>query len=183
MKNEITEITFNLYLEHSGYELLSEYTNDETPVWLKCPHGHEFKIKPEEIFNGCSVCQIDHGWDRKSIGAYNRILRKLDSYNYKLLSEYENIRTFITIECDKGHIYNVHPYQFKKGFKCSACKGVNSFYNAIELEKLANKLGYELIGEYVNSKTSIWMKTPIGRVRKISPAYIKNLAIVKGITS
>lgn len=69
------EYVYN-YIKSFGHNLLSTvYINNETPLLIKCPHGHEYLIKFKHFVGGvrCNICNMQSG--------EQEIKRVLDRYN------------------------------------------------------------------------------------------------------
>ena len=88
-------------------------------------------------------------WDTESVK------KEMEKDNYKLLSEYKNNRDKLTIECDKGHIYEASWSNYKsKNSRCPYCSGRIITIDYIKEELL--KDGTVLVSkEYINVLNAI----------------------------
>lgn len=98
----------------------------------------------------------------------------IESFGYKLLSEYINSKIKITVQCPNGHeSYDVKWGNFKTGKRCPKCKSEklsNHFRKNIEeVQKIIDVVGYKWIdGEYVNLKSKLTFECPQGHRYKTS---------------
>ena len=113
------------YIESYGYTLLSKEYNDVNKKLLTiCPEGHEWETLFHSFKNNgnrCNTCAIEY---RRSllVYSYDKVKDMVEQDGYKLISdEYVNSRTKITVECDKGHTYDVELASFNRGRRCPIC--------------------------------------------------------------
>ncbi len=163
---------FRKLVENEGYILLSEYINAQIKVKLKCPEGHEYKVRPNDFknkYSRCSKCS-----NRCPIQAKKEFIELVESMGYKLLSEYVDNSTKVNIRCNKGHEYKVIPNNFKNGSRCPKCLNVCPIQAKEQFLELLVKEGYKLISEYKNSKIKVKLKCPKGHEYKTKPNDFKN---------
>lgn len=134
--------------KQEGYELLSEYKTNNTPLVLKCPNGHITDTMTLSRFkqgSRCRECGIINTHNKQR-HTYKYVKEYIESFNYKLLSkEYINARKSIIVQCPYGHEpYSVRFDNFKNGYRCPICGNISSG------EK--QKHSYEYIKEYVENK-------------------------------
>ena len=68
----------------------------------------------------CKINKLNKGGDivgKKISKEY--VISYLDSFGYKLMSDYKNISSIITIMCSEGHVYYVKFNNFKTGYRLS----------------------------------------------------------------
>ena len=53
---------------------------------------------------------------------------EIEREGYKLLSEYKGANELVTIQCPKGHIYDIQFNGFHKGRRCKLCINKNVKY-------------------------------------------------------
>ena len=79
---------------------------------------------------------------------------------YKLIGEYINAKTKITLEDEEGYLYSITWSDFKSGREPHMVH-INNPYSIDNIRKYALKFGYELISnKYVNSNTKLTFKCP-----------------------
>ena len=99
---------------------------------------------------------------------YQDVKERIENEGYELLSDsYKNSRTKIKLKCKQGHIFEKTLGSFKKGENCPKCSKINASkkisltYN--EVKDYIEKEGYELLSkEYINNKTKLKLKCPLG---------------------
>jgi len=103
-----------------GYDLLSDnYVNDRTPLDVRCPNGHLYKVDLNNFRSGltCTECS------NTKRHTYERVKEYIESFGYRLIStEYRHILSKLTIECDNNHNYNASFDSFKHGKRCPKCR-------------------------------------------------------------
>jgi len=149
------------YIEKEGYQLLSkEYINANTKLLLKCPEGHEYKVKFSHFKNNrrCPIC-------RKL--SYNYVKSFIEKDGYQLLSKkYTNSRSNLLIKCPKGHEYNIKWNTFQQGHRCPICMNQKLTYKHVK--DYIEKEGYQLLSKtYKNVRTKLLLKCPIGHEYKV----------------
>jgi len=94
---------------------------------------------------------------------YEYVKDFIESKGYKLLSDhYENNRTKLTVECQKGHIWNVVFNNLKNGQRCPVCN--DSFNKFVE----GNRLTYDDVKKFIESKGYVLVSdTYIGSRNKL----------------
>ena len=106
---------------------------------------------------------------------YAKIFKDLvESDGYELLSKYVGNRTKVEIKCDKGHVYEVRPNNFKNGQRCPKCGDKCSKQAKEQLIELIQQEDYELLSEYKNSKTKVKLRCTEGHVYSVTPNAFKN---------
>lgn len=106
----------------------------------------------------------------------------IESFNCKLLSEYKNRNEIISIQCKCGEIINKTFKQFadSKLKCCTGCAYKLRKHNKLTQEQVANciaKNNCELISEYIDANSSIFIKCSCGHIAKTTFARFKNYNI------
>lgn len=140
------------------YELLSEfYFNAKTKLKIKCDKGHIYETTFDIIHNHNCRCPVCFGNKKYS---YTEVKSYIENHNYKLLSninEYKNVKSYILLECPKGHVYRTQFSVFQQNHRCPKCKrsiGEEIIYNF-------------LIDNKINFTTEHTFDDCIGKVRKL----------------
>lgn len=86
-------------------------------VDFNCGHSSHW-ITPHHLKQGkrCPKCSGNCPTQAKE-----EFIKTLTEEGYILLSEYINAMIKVTLQCPKGHIFNIIPSNFKKGVRCSQC--------------------------------------------------------------
>ncbi len=111
-------------IEKEGYQLLSQsYQNANSKIKISCDNGHIYEVKYNSFQQGhrCSKCAIIKSADNQRF-SYHFIKQEIEKVGYKLLSdEYESANSYIMVQCDNGHIYEVKYNSFQQGHRCPKC--------------------------------------------------------------
>ena len=107
------------YIKKHVYKLLSnEYKNSKTKLKLKCPEGHEYKVKFNDFQQGyrCPICAGNVKL------TYDYVKNYIKKEGYTLLSDtYKNAFNKLKIKCPKGDEYEVKFNNFQQGQRCPLC--------------------------------------------------------------
>lgn len=96
----------------------------------------------------------------------------VESFGYKLKSEYTHSRHKIYLECPNGHTTPFYVFEFKKGKRCSICKNHEKRQEKIkEMESLI-PYGYSL-KEFINNG-EVYLFCDQGHVWKTCKGTLKN---------
>ena len=126
-KSSLNEFKKEEYdLEGDEYSVLGEYINTNTPIrmkhntcgydeWMVTPHN--FKGTPSRKGRRCPKCN-DSTFD------YSFVKQYIEKEGYKLLTNnYINVFQKLTLECPKGHKFEITFHNFKNGGRrCPRCK-------------------------------------------------------------
>ncbi len=158
-------------LEGEGYKLIGEYINTSQKVDVICSDNHTWNIKPNNFSNGarCPYC-----YGKNPIQAKEQFLLLLEKEGYKLLSEYINTSQKVEIICNKGHIYEVSPHEFKSGSRCPKCVGTCPIQAKEQFIQVLDQEGYKLLSEYINTRTKVLLKCPEGHEWNVKPNCFKH---------
>lgn len=163
------------YIESFDYKLIStEYNGNKKPIKVQCPHNHEpynvtfdnFKNKGQR----CKQCRLKEA-SEKLIFDENFVKEYVESFGYKLLSEYKGANEYIKLECPDGHIWETCSFNsFKNNnARCKHCtnkkRNEKTKHNIIFIKNELLKYGYILLtSEYENAHQKLKMICPNGHV-------------------
>lgn len=104
------------FVESKQHELLSQYTSANKKITVRCPNGHIRDITFAHFKNGrkCPYC----------IGKklyHTDVEKYINDQGYLLLDNFINVRSKITLLCDKGHRFITTFDLFKQGRRCPYC--------------------------------------------------------------
>lgn len=106
---------------------------------------------------------------------FGQFVNEMLGNDYELVGEYINSRNPVTLhhkEC--GHVYDVQPRRVRMGRKCPDCHANKPKDTAWFKEQVVKREGseYEVIGDYVNNKTHIYMRhVSCGHQFPVRPAH------------
>ncbi|RLD66316.1 MAG: hypothetical protein DRI84_05015 [Bacteroidetes bacterium] len=127
------------YIESFGYSLLSDnYVNANYELEIMCNNGHIYKATFSNFLAGrrCHICDVEN----KKLDI-DYIRKKVEGEGYKLHStSYINAQYPLTVECDKGHVYNVRWYNFHTGYRCPLCNNKGFSKQEHEVLDYINKI-------------------------------------------
>lgn len=107
-----------------GYTLISKsYKNTLTSLKMICPSGHPYSAKWGNFMTGfgCRICASAKGGLARRID-FSDILNDIEKSGYKYISgNYVNVKTKVTLQCEKGHQYDVTINSFRSGCRCPIC--------------------------------------------------------------
>ncbi|MGU9057084.1 hypothetical protein ACV3WB_06135 [Clostridium perfringens] len=127
-------------LENEGYRLVGEYVNVRTKIEIQCNEGHKYEVRPDKFKMGrrCPICSGQYPETAKL-----DFIKQVNEEGYRLVGEYVNARTKVKLKCDKGHIYEVKPSDFKKGHRCPICNIISHGEELTRKILEEYKLGFE----------------------------------------
>ena len=107
--------------------------------------------------------------------SYDYVKLKFEEHNYTLLStEYKNVKSFLIVRCDKGHIYHPPFERFMNGHRCPYCNG-NGRITIDDIKNFLNGIGYTLLdGKIQNSKSMIKIQCNKGHKYSTSWNYLRS---------
>lgn len=133
---------FKIVIEKGG-EVIGTYVNVTTHVEIKCKFGHAWKPSPHHIKEGhwCPTCA-----GQNVIVNENRFLNFVKNKGGKSYTEYINSRTHVSVECEKGHRWNVLPRDvFSRNTWCPIC---NQSKGEFQVSQALNNLGISYVTQY-----------------------------------
>jgi hypothetical protein len=87
---------------------------------------------------------------------YDEIVRIAIENKWEVISDkYENNRTNMIFRCPKGHTREISPNYFKEKTSCRECSKTCPIAAERNFREKIKELGGEVIGEYINSKTTV----------------------------
>lgn len=108
---------------HPGYRMISKFTDVDEKATFICDQGHKFKAQVYSVINntGCPICS------KRRVGIACRLtsnefknkLHKVHPF-WKILSEYETMKSPMLLQCHKGHIFKKAPENALR-FNCPDC--------------------------------------------------------------
>lgn len=123
------------YVESFNYKLIStKYKNSGELLDMICDKGHECKISWDNFKYGrrCVECRNEATAERCK-HSYKYVKSYIEDCGYSLLSkDYQNENTYLTIKCEKGHIFKRHFASFKVTHRCPIC-GMSKGENKVKL--------------------------------------------------
>jgi len=158
-----------------GGELLSKfYYNNRTKLTFQCSKGHIWQSRPHKIKIGdwCPECYQEQLEKLKEIKA-QELLEVIIAKNGHLLSNYENRRTKVKIQCSRGHIWEALPTSVKSGSWCPECHYNKDFYFNKIKDLARQKGGKCLSNEYFNNKIKLRFACEKGHEWWATPKSIK----------
>ncbi|MGV6936030.1 hypothetical protein ACWA2B_10990 [Paenibacillus sp. CMM36] len=151
------------------YAILGEYVNTHTPILMrhnKC--GYEWKVRPKLFLHGTKYsspngtrCPKCAGLLKKSTLEFKQEVYDLVKDEYTVLDEYKNRYTKVNMQHNLcNYIWSIKPQDFLKGVRCPLCGKMHTKTQDFFEEEVFN-IGngeFEVLGKYINSKTSILMR-------------------------
>lgn len=161
-------------LNNLNYQLLDDYYGYSNVNKIKCCWGHLIEMTPYYIVKGytCRICKKENSCHKI------KFTELCKTYNFTILSNYENTTLPIDIICPKGHKTSVKAFLFNKNAKCNLClKDNNIAVNThIALELFLNALkekGYSMLEDYKGSNTPIMLKCPNNHICIVPPYRLR----------
>jgi 5-methylcytosine-specific restriction endonuclease McrA len=145
----------------AGYEVLSEYVNNKTPIRFRCGNNHEHQLRWNRFQQGdrCAVCAGKHVRPEDVEKAFTEA-------GYELLGDYVSSKTPISFRCNVGHEQSITWGSFRGGRRCCSCFGNNPPLPE-DVEGAFMAVGYELLGKYVNNHTPIKFQCANGHTHQL----------------
>jgi REP element-mobilizing transposase RayT len=142
------------YIESFGYTLLSDtYKNALSKLLIRCPEGHEYKVKFNKFQQGRRCFTCSHN---KQALTYEYVKSYIESFGYTLLSDtYVNDHSKLLVRCPEGHEYKARFSKFKMGRRCPVCSGKQK-HTYKYVKEYIESFDYILLSTtYVNAKTKL----------------------------
>lgn len=154
-KRQVLELVGNEYTFMDNYKT----TTIKLPVKHKIC-GNEYQITPNDFLGG-TRCPYCFGNIRKTTDQFKQSVKEKYDDEYTVIGEYINNRTKIKLQHNIcGHKYVTSPDNFLAGYGCPLCAG-NIKWTTDDFKKFVFECegdAFEVLGEYVNSKTKILMR-------------------------
>jgi hypothetical protein len=144
------ELNFCERIEELGGKVIGKYINSKSRVECLCSNGHSCYPIPRGIQRGTRMCRTCAG---NAPGTAEKKFRdRIKELGGQVIGKYVRSTDQILCLCPKGHICNIIPAGgVARGGMCKTCAGQNpmiarqNFYDSIE------KLGGQVVGEYITS--------------------------------
>lgn len=167
-KTTIEEV-HHLAAERNGKCLSKKIINQRTKLTWQCEHGHTWQSTYRTVKRGawCPECA------GKPIHTIKDMQQLAAKRNGKCLSDkYINIKTKLTWQCEKGHVWQSAPRNIKRGYWCPEC--VNIKLKIEDMHEIAmQRNGKCLSDKYENNKVKLTWQCENGHVWKSPPNLIK----------
>lgn len=156
MPKKLTYKEVREYIKKENYTLITkEYNGNNDNLDLICPNGHKWSITWHNFKHG-SRCPYCKGKKTTHKRTHQEAKEEIEKEGYKLLSEYKNANSLVTIQCPEGHIYEIQFNGFHKGHRCKLCSNTNVKYIYDQVKEYIVSQGDKLIStEYINNKTKL----------------------------
>lgn len=161
-------------LSDKNYIVLSKnYINENTPIEYKCNNNHVSTVLPSSIRNGinCKKCNYEYLHKR----AYEKLIKNISSKEGKLISEFKDTSSKVTVQCKNNHIFDILPHTITW---CRECTFIKIRENEIKkCRKLIEDLGYSMLttlNEYEDCHSKIKIKCDKNHVYEIKRLEFKN---------
>lgn len=122
------------HIEAKGGKLLStRYIDSRSPLDVECQRGHKWTPSRDSIISGrwCAKCK-----GNSNDGKREEIIKYITSHGGRLIGEYINADTHITVECLELHQWSIGPYWLLQGNWCRKCS---------DRERLAKEEFYQIV--------------------------------------
>ena len=147
-RNSYTIENVKVWLQENrhGYKLLSTEIEGKTDyIEFICNKGHRGKIKWGSMYYKnayCNVCKHEKTAARCRL-QYEDVKEYIEDKGYSLLSEeYLNDTIDLKLRCPEGHIFYMDYNHFKRGHRCTVCKGSSGELDIQNFLK-SNNITYE----------------------------------------
>ena len=165
----------------SGKCISEYYENETSNLSWECKKRHIWEATPKSIKSGswCPECTRKSpkiAGSKKSVLTIQEMNQMAIDKGGKCISEYyENQRSQLSWECEKGHVWNSTPKNIKSGSWCPECAINSRRKGTIEkMQELAtNKGGKCLSKNYSNMHEKLKWECHLGHVWDTAPANIK----------
>lgn len=142
--------------EEKGFELLGEYTNNRTPVLVKCHCGKTFGVRLDAITGstkscGCLAAEIV---DRAAKKAERLLMEK----GFRLTDGYKGRGVYVPIRCHCGKIFMAQPCRIISG-KTKSC---GCLWHEATRKRLGD-MGFVIIGEYISCIAPLLLRCHCGK--------------------
>ena len=158
------------YVESQNYKFIGilKFKALNSRILIQCEHGHIFVVcfknfKGNKALKG-TRCPVCFGMKQPSI---KDIENKLNNDGFKLLSEYENAKTKLKIQCKNGHI----TYRTWSGInrvnkvECTKCANGRESITINSIQEFLNKFNYKLLSEeYKNAHEKLKIQCDKGHI-------------------
>ncbi|PCJ29218.1 MAG: hypothetical protein COA94_02045 [Rickettsiales bacterium] len=164
-------------LERGGI-LLSDYVKNKEKVTIQCENGHKIEMTPNNVRCGqwCPKCS---GWCREypnncPIQAEKRLKTVILERGGTLLSDCIRNNDMVTIQCEKGHEFEMTPSSVKRGYWCPKCSGKCPIQAEERLKTVILERGGILLSDYVKNKEKVTIQCENNHKFEATPSNVKS---------
>lgn len=156
---------------NNKYKVIGKYINAHTKIKIKHSEcGNVFKMTPNHFLSGnrCPKCSLEKRKEklRKTTSEFKEEVKNITNGNYKLMSEYHDRKTKVTIKHLKcGRKWEIPPKRFMRGQRCPYCgfekQSRDKRLSINEVKSRIKKSGndnFQLVSNYKNKYTKITLK-------------------------
>lgn len=151
MTKKLTITQINNRLLPKGIKIVGEYISSSISTLLECSSGHRWETRVANLLNrgdGCPICSGHNHtkkWTTESINDY------ISERKIKLISEYPGkVAKKGIFMCEREHIWETNIASVLSGRGCKFCYGKNMPLDINIIQNRYKKLGYTVLGEYIN---------------------------------
>ena len=138
--------------------MIGIYVSSKIPIELECPVGHRFFMTSTHFKQGqrCTIC-----------GNCGRLTNEI--FTQKMAGRTDGIEALepitnnskkILFRCKNGHEFKTRPAILLSGCGCEICSGRRILADEVKSRLLSR--GFEIIGDYSNTKTKVTLKCKEG---------------------
>jgi hypothetical protein len=143
------------FLLRDGWVRLENYINSATPLLVRCPAGHEIKIRVGDHARkgtGCSTCS-------KTKKLTNEEVDKRLRPGWKRIGNYINSESPIILECPEGHRHEYLSWiaYYHAGRPCPVCSDAPKEWTGETIDSILAEIGWVRNEEYHRADKPISM--------------------------
>jgi hypothetical protein len=147
------------------------WLGNQTPHLVRCTEKHDCAPRPDSVARGNGVCCMCARKDPATAeAAFRDTVERLGG---KVLGDYVNTSTPVRVRCAKGHNYTPIPSSVRSGRGiCRICADRDPATAEAKFRDAVERLGGIVLGDYVNSKTPVLIRCPVGHHCNPTPTHI-----------
>lgn len=166
------EARFRAAIARQGGRVDGQYVNNRTPVECTCPAGHRWRPWPANVSAGLSTCFRCSGRDGFTAEANFRAA--VAERGGQVVGEYADRHTGVDCICPAGHPCKARPSSIQRGRDmCLRCAGNDPATSETNFRAAIEHQGGKVVGNYVNSRTSVACVCSAGHPCKPRPDSIQ----------
>lgn len=112
--------------------------------------------------------------EEKRLASKAKFEKLIKEAGYEQISSYKNQRLPITVQCDKGHIYNTTGNKFFNGHRCPYCFGHKAIKPHERFAARVKEAGLIQLTEYKHNRFDVILRCKEGHEFKTKPDYFKD---------
>jgi hypothetical protein len=157
----------DLLSKNIAYIPVEPYAGSKNKILHKCPEGHEWPARPNDILSGigCPSCRrVKQSINQTKTHEQYELELSSKSIPYRPLEAYSGARNKILHKCSLGHEWYSTPNKILSGGGCPECDIINktkTHEEYLKQLKLKNIL-YRPLEKYSGSNISIIHQCPLG---------------------